>query len=153
MQNQPVQPESPEQLLMTLRILWAAILSSSFILVFISYQNFSGEIVEFEGINLFYFVALAVLVISHILPKVVFKQALAQAPKPATENQIFTSYFTSFILSIALSEAITLLGFVSVTTTHEPKRILPFVAVGVLNMIYFFPDKDRILQKAKALTF
>lgn len=152
MQNQPGQQQSPEQILMTLRILWGALVASSLVLVFLSYIRFAGEIVESDVINIFYIVSLGIFITTHVLSRNFFKQALAPLPKPPTETQIFTAYFTGFVLSIALSESITILGFVSVQTTHDPKKILPFAAVGILNMIYFFPVKDRILQKAQALS-
>lgn len=152
MQTQTAGQQTPEQLLMTMRILWAAILSSSAVLIFLSYKNFSGEVESFDMINIFYGMAFMSLIASHVLSRNTFKQTVARLPQSATETQVLTAYYTSFILAIALSESVTLFGFISVTKTHEPQNILPFAAVGILNMLYFFPVKDKILEKAKALS-
>ncbi|MBK7583106.1 MAG: hypothetical protein IPI67_23270 [Myxococcales bacterium] len=170
-----------QQRLMTPRILWAAMLFSTVVFLFIV---FTVKNPETNPIPLMPpalgFVALVVAAVSVILPAHQQRNALAQnklelaeaadpnassiipdrdAPKrrvfanaKAAEKAAFMAYQTGLILGCALSESVALFGFVLGFQGHPPQFFLPFFVVSWILFAVRFPTLDRVLVPLEKAT-
>ncbi|WP_413288524.1 hypothetical protein [Bdellovibrio sp. HCB337] len=97
-------------------------------------------------------VAMVTLVVTHVLPKMIFRGALRIAKNNGQnldEKALITSSMTANIVAWALSESITVYGVVLGMECRDIKPFLLFAAVGLVNMLILRPNKDRWLQVAK----
>jgi len=141
--------QDPKQLLLTFKIIWFAILMSCGVLVFLAYMLNKGlETSENPHQNTFLVIAGMLLIASHVLPKTIVGSNPQILNGTKTDAEILAVISTGFILSLAFSEAVTLLGFLSAHIfSHDPAKILPFAAAGVLNIILLFPSEDKLNRK------
>ena len=139
-------------MLNTMKIIWLGLFFYPIVIVFVAFKVLTPAEVKESPLELiFQLLAIVLLIASHVLPKLVNKR-YEQLVKEKNTYATLKAYFSGYIISLAHSDAVIILGFVLVTQTHEPKKILPFLLAGILNLLHFFPRRDKILRTAKSIT-
>lgn len=133
-------------MLNTMKIIWLGLFFYPVVLVFVAFKVLAPAEIQSTPLELiFQVMAIAVLIASHVLPKLVNKKYQLKL-KEGNSFETLKAYFFSFILSLALSDSVIIFGFLLVTLTHDPMKMLPFAIAGMLNMLSFFPRKEKILM-------
>ncbi len=162
---------------MTLRVLWAAILSSMLMIAAMALVLPPSELMP-ESLHLFVFagVALGSAVMSFVVPEQVFRSTLSklelkEAPDPqapsgfgeASRIKVFAdpararrvvsgAYKTALILGLALSESIGILGLVLNRLGHPFAHSALFFAASVLLVALRFPAQGGAAARARRVT-
>ncbi|MDB9823022.1 hypothetical protein OAC89_04900 [Deltaproteobacteria bacterium] len=154
-----------EKGLLTLWIIWAAIMVSLFIYVFICHQ-FGNEIRG--GMNqdiplplfrnIFYAIALITLFAAHFFKRFMLavksSSALAKALKPAPnaeQSPLLAKYSTALIVSLALSESIGIYGFVLFLLGDGMQTLYTFIVISALSIYYHRPKREELEALAIAM--
>ena len=159
------QENAIEKGLLTLWIIWAAILGSLFIYVFICYQfgdeirqtmspNFPVSVLR----NILYGVAIITLFLTHFLRRFMLSvksgNASAKSLTPGThsnQSSLLAKYTTALILSLALSESIGIYGFVLVLLGDDFQTLYIFTGISALALYFYRPKREEIEALAFAL--
>jgi len=147
-----------QQGLLTLWIIWAAMLASLLVYVFICSQ-FAEEIRRAESTdfpigllrNLFYAAAAVIVLITHFLRKLMLSTRFSNPGGKvfvtgAASNQpsFLGQYTIATIVSLALSESIGIFGFVLFLLGDSMQTLYIFVGISALAMFFLSPEKGRI---------
>lgn len=142
--------------LMTMRILWGALLFSQFL--FIAILAYLKTVLRMPPNPLLpvLTIGLGVLgivvgVASHIVPRLPFRRIEATRPRPGDPNEndialrMLPKAQSSLILGSALCESISLYGFMLGYLGAEWSIIAPFFAAGIVLQLSRFPSVAFIL--------
>ena len=133
-----------------MKIIWLGLLFYSGVLVFIAYKVLQPkEIREAREELVLQIVAISALIASHVVPKIITKQ---NAKKKRSDLETIKAAFTPFILSLTTTESVVILGLVLVSLTGQPQKILPFAMAGILNFLFLYPKKEKILGTSDKIT-
>ncbi len=86
--------------------------------------------------------ACVVLVISQVLPNRIYALARTRMNRAETPTEMdrMRALYVPFIIRCAMTEAVTLFGFVSAFVfARDSRAIVPFLIVSVLNYFRIFP--------------
>lgn len=147
----------PPQQKSTTLIIWAALLASTLIYGLVLVQligHQSESMVPFFAHSLFLPLVIAGMgttAMAWFLPLVLWRQAgarLAVLLRDDFFRQVIPNYQSGFVLRMALSEAVTVYGFLLAFQSHDLRAFLAFAAVGMALQLLSFPGPKTI---AKAL--
>jgi hypothetical membrane protein len=149
-----LQPMQQKHTMMTLRILWGALLLSTsmlfLVLKFVLPEGEASPITpkKMQTWYMFFGMACVFLLASYLLPKFILKQAAQR--KPSTMEEMLQLYATPFIMSLAMTEAVSLVGFAFSFTSREIQSFYPFFALSVIFFLMRFPTEEKIKAIFKA---
>jgi hypothetical protein len=138
--------------LFTPRILWAALLLSQ--AMYVGLLSFPGlrpmptdppDMIIAWGVGA---AAVMVAIASFAVPALIRRSAAAAPPVDphsgrSARQQAFGAALTPFILSMALSEAISIFGFILGWLGHSAFVWAPFITAGMLLSAWRFPTEAR----------
>lgn len=133
--------------MMTLRIIWGAMLSSMGIYVLMTFILQPPEGFEpAENFQVMFIALGGVAAVDSVLallarPFLFFKKLEGEQ---VARDDAMARYHTSCVISWAMAEAIAILGFVLFMLSYEQWIIFPFVGVGALLMLILFPRQSHI---------
>lgn len=105
-----------------MKIIWLGILFYSCVIVFLAFKVLTFTEVTASNLETpFLVLAATLLILSRVIPKKL------------------KNIFVGYIIALSLCEAVIMLGFVLVTITGEPRRILAFALAGILNIFLLYP--------------
>jgi hypothetical protein len=150
--------------MLTLWIIWAAMLGSLLIYIFISHQlgvgfkSAEGSDVPIELLKkIFYGVAAVALVASYYVRKSMLKGRSSAAGAHivgglATMNQPpFVGHYTAVVIvSLAFSESIGIYGFVLFLLGDGFQTLYTFMVVSALAMVFYRPKREELERLAMA---
>ncbi len=130
-----------------MKVIWLGLLFYSCILVFVAFKVLAPrEVREVKEELILQIVAIIALIASHRLQKYLLKNVQNQNKK-RTDIEKIKAAFAPFVIALSMSETVVILGFVLVILSGQPDKILPFAMAGILNIIYFYPKKEKILSQ------
>ena len=158
-------PVTSNSIMMTLKIMWGALLFSQVMLVGGAYliqsqgveapsdiKNFA-EAAQTPLFKIFSATAVVCLVLSRYLPGFLFKQSLEKLPShlqgEEKDIRILQNFFTSFIVGMTLLEFICILGFMFFNQYRFMPLLLGFFIFSFLNAFIRFSMKHVILKSAE----
>ena len=139
-------------------IIWAAMLGSLFIYVFICHQwgdqlrptmspNFPLDLMR----KILYGIALFTLLLTHFVRKLILvRRARETQPvsslAPGTTNQptLLAKYSIAMIVSLALSESIGIYGFMLFLLGDSFQTLHIFIGLSVIAMFYYRPKREEL---------
>lgn len=167
--------QRPPPVLMTMRILWGALLGVSLVAPAIGFFARQPEnkpiavlpialgvasLIEL-GISQFWVAQQARIALQRAAfavtdvpdPNVVAGFYREQVPTirvfadpDAVEKRLFIIYQTSFILRLALRESIAMYAVVLGTLGHPVEQVVPFAAVAFVSIAIEFPTRERVIR-------
>jgi MFS family permease len=154
-----------EKGLRVLWIIWAAMLGSLLIYVFICHQfgeeirrTASPDFPTGQLKNILYVVVIATLFITYFLRKLIlssrFSSSDAKLFKPETaSNQpaFLTKYTTAMIVSLALSESIGIYGLVLFLIGDSFQTLYIFTGISAAAMFFYRPKREDLETIATAI--
>ncbi len=135
------------------KIVWFALVLSQFLYVFIAAQNGGEWDLSSVGIGPDFtdqtqgtlaIVAFGNFVLAWIIPEFVLKSIRPKLAANLSPQAVLRSAFAPLIMRLAILESVTLLGFVIAYLSHQPAKILPFMALSLTGFIKCFPTEDRM---------
>jgi F0F1-type ATP synthase membrane subunit c/vacuolar-type H+-ATPase subunit K len=146
--NQPNQMPNP---MLTIRIIWGALLFSTVIYLIVVNTIVRPE----EGLMendmykiIFPMMGLMCAGLAVGIPEILGKGLRAKIQNPSDVREVLKFYFTLFILRMALFEAVVIYGFVWAFLTRNTVYYYPMWLVGAGGMIWSFPTEAKILKWA-----
>lgn len=145
--------------LMTLQIIWAALLLSAGMYVglafFVPFRG-AGDM-DIRVMELaFTVVALGLLAVSFVLPRRMLAQAAAakcaeekKEPGSLSLSELAMLAQAPWIIRLALCEAVAVFGLVLVFLSQQPMKIVPFAALSALAMLAAFPSESALRRAAE----
>ncbi|OGP55997.1 MAG: hypothetical protein A2Y65_03700 [Deltaproteobacteria bacterium RBG_13_52_11] len=143
----------------TLWLIWAAMLGSLLIYIFICHQLGEGfKSAEESDVpidllrNIFFGVAAAELIMSYYLRRFMLKGRLSAVIRSSPLNQppFVGQYTAAVIISIALSESIGIYGLVLFVLGGGFKILYTFIVVSALAMVFYRPKREELERLAMA---
>ena len=141
-----------------LRIIWAAMLGTLIIYLFICYQF--GEQIQQPSRsqfslatlrNILYGVAAVTLMLSHFLRRFMLTgrsgssgATALKSPSQSDISPIFGKYATALIISLALSESIGIYGLVLFLLGDNYQTLYIFVGISAVAMFFYRPKKEEL---------
>jgi len=159
------QEKAVEKGLLTLWIIWAAIMGSLLIYVFLCHQ-FGDEIRQDTGENfplplmrnIFYGIAIIMLFQTHFLKRFLLSGTpvgtLSESVKSGPHSNqppFLAKYSTALIVSLALSESIGIYGFVLFLLGDDLQTLYMFIGVSALAIYVHRPKREEIEALAIAM--
>ena len=156
--------ERIEKSFLILRIIWAAMLGTLLIYLFICYQ-FGDQIRQPSGSqfplatlrNILYGVAAVTLLISHFLRRFMLTgRPGSSRPTPRTSSSqsdispILGKYAVALIVSLALSESIAIYGLVLFFLGDDYQTLYFFVGISAIAMFFYRPKKEELEELIRA---
>ena len=154
-----------EKGLLTLWIIWAAIMGSLLIYVFLCHQ-FGDAIRQDMGTNfplplmrnIFYGIAIITLFLTHFLKRFIlggtFSGTLSESLKSgqhSNQSSFLAKYSTALIVSLALSESIGIYGFVLYLLGADFQTLYTFIGISALAIYVHRPKREEIEALAIAM--
>jgi hypothetical protein len=147
--NQQNQMPNP---MLTIRILWGALLFSSVIyglvLNMLVHPEGGGGQNEMYGI-VFPLIGLINAGLAVFLPEILSKGIRARIQDPSDLRRVLQQYFVPFIVRMALFESVVIMGFMWAFLTKTTMYYYPMWFVGAAGMIWSFPTETKILKWAQ----
>lgn len=159
--NVPPQGEGAQAVppLMTLQIIWVAMLFSVGMYVGLSFMVPLGgdgamdtRVMELA----LTVVALGLLAVSFVLPRRMLASAVAQSQGDGKKDaaaiplpELVAKAQAPWIVRLAMCEAVAVFGLVLVFLSHRPMKIVPFAALAVLAMLAAFPSESALRRAAE----
>lgn len=135
-----------------MKVIWLGLLFYPGVLVFVAFKVLAlKEIIDTPLEIVFQLIAVGLLIASRVLPKILNTRN-AKLQKQKNDLEAIKACFAGFIIALSLSESVVILGFVTVTLTGNPNKILPFALAGILNILLLYPRKEKILGTNNRLT-
>jgi len=143
-----------KQQLMTLRILWGALVLSQFFAGVILALSVDGEslwnfdqpaltaLTEHQLLPVAIFMPTVILVMSQVIPRIVLKSAASRKPKTSIES--LRLYGPAFILKMGMLEAVTMASLASSLQVKSAVFYCMFMPISLLLMLLEFPRLERI---------
>jgi hypothetical protein len=159
------QEKAIEKGLLTLWIIWAAIMGSLLIYVFFCHQ-FGDEIRRDMGENfplplmrnILYGIAIIMLFLTHFFKRFLlggtFSGALSKSVKSGPHSNqppFLAKYATALIVSLALSESIGIYGFVLFLLGDDFHTLYIFIGISALAIYVHRPKREEIETLAIAM--
>ena len=159
------QENAIEKGLLTLWIIWAAIMGSLLIYVFICHQ-FGDEIRRDMGQNfplplmrnILYGIAIITLFLSHFLKRFLlggtFGNTLSKSVKSGQDSNqppFLAKYSTALIVALGLSESIAIYGFVLFLLGADFQTLYIFIGISALAIFVHRPKREEIETMAVAM--
>ncbi len=155
--------EAIEKGLLTLWIIWAAVMGSLFIYVFICHQfgdeirgNMSQDIPVTLLRNILYGIAAITLFLTHFLKRFMLagtsSGSVSRASKSGpTPNQpaFFAKYTTALIVSLAFSESIGIYGLVLFFLGEGFQTLYTFIGISALAIYFYRPKREELETLAR----
>ena len=137
-----------------MKVVWLGLLFYSGVLVFIAFRVLQPkEVRDVKEELILQLVAIAALIASHVLPKILTKKINKNINKKTSgEFETIKAAFVPFVISLTISECVVVLGFVLVIMSGQPAKILPFAMAGILNILFLYPRKEKILGASAEIT-
>lgn len=140
----------------TLWIIWAAMLGSLLIYVFICLQLGEG----FMGTggtdlpigllrNIFFCVGAVTFFIAFFVRRTMFSVRVGLPKSKLNAAPFVAKYATAVIISLALSESIGIYGFVLFLLGGGFKTLYTFIGISALAMVFYRPKREEIERLAK----
>ncbi len=130
-----------EKKIQTLRLIWAAFLFQPCLLSFILFKKVNPVETGVSSVPTVYICISLVLVFLSlgIYQKMILPFMLKSSNESSREID-FQRVFTSHIICFALNDAVSLIGFVSVSQMQNPiKSFIPFALATILLSLRMFP--------------
>jgi len=161
---EPKESKAIDKGVRTLWVIWAAMLGSLLIYIFISHQLGEG----FKGTgasnvplgllrNIFFGVAAADLIVSYYLRRFTLKGRTRAAGVTAARGlfaqkqpAFVSQYSAAVIVTLALSESIGIYGLVLFLLGGGFKTLYIFIAVSALAMVFYRPKREEMEKLAMA---
>ena len=143
-----LQPQTNVKPILLLQIIWGAMLFSPFMMLMVLKVIYGGA--ETEPLNpelmkqwyLYFGLATASLVASYFVPRFLFSQAKHQ--KPTTVTEMIKLYSPGFIVSLALTEAVSIIGFMFSFIKKDPSPFYAFISLTVVVFLMRFPTEGKV---------
>jgi hypothetical protein len=143
-----LQPQTKVNSIIQLQIIWGAMLFSPFMMLMVLKIIYGGA--ESEQLNpelmkqwyLYFGLATASLVASYFIPRFLFSQAKQQ--KPTTVTEMVKLYSPGFIVSLALTEAVSIIGFMFSFIKNDPSPFYAFISLTVVVFLMRFPTEGKV---------
>jgi F0F1-type ATP synthase membrane subunit c/vacuolar-type H+-ATPase subunit K len=150
--------------LRTLWVIWAALLASLFIYIFICHF-FGAEIrthaaPDFPGglfKKILYGVVLATFMLAYFLRKLMVsgrfsgsQGSLLKPAGPSRQPPYLAKYTMAVVVSLAFSESMGIYGLVLFFLGEDLQTLYTFIAISALAMIYFRPKMEELERLASA---
>ena len=137
-------PTSADSYLKTLKLMYAAFLSSQilFVVAVLLIQKNAYFSLQDEG-NVYLFIAPFLAIAGFVGGRTIFQNQLADISTKTTLKEKLNAYSSAFLVRVAFMEAPTLFAAISFFLTGN----LACLAVGVLMIVYFLtlrPGKERV---------
>jgi hypothetical protein len=142
----------------TIRILWVSLVALTLLIAgHYFYRSSSGAIHPPRAPEpvMFYAIAcmaVAVAAVSFLLPRISYRKAASRLreelrgqPEDEQLRALLPAFQTAFILGMALSESVTLFGYVLGNLGFAPSTCAPFFAAGTLFCLVRYPSDQAIL--------
>jgi len=154
-----------EKGLLTLWIIWAAIMGSLFIYIFLCHQ-FGDEIRRDMGQNfplplmrnILYGIGIITLFLTHFLKRFILSGTLIDTLSKSLKSGQYSNqplflakYSTALIVSLALSESIGIYGFVLFLLGDDFQTLYTFIGISALAIYVHRPKKEVIETMAVAM--
>lgn len=153
-------PESGanEKQLLILWIIWASMLGSLFIYVFICHQcgdqirrtaspNFPLGLMR----SILYGITIFTIFLTHILRKFILTARSGdsgpislKSSLLSNQSSLLAKYTTAMIVSLALSESIGIYGFVLFLLGDDFRTLYIFIGISALAMFYYRPKREEL---------
>jgi len=156
------QEKAIEKGLLTLWIIWAALMGSLLIYVFICHQ-FGDEIRRDMGQNfplplmrnILYGIAIITLFLTHFLKRFLLSGTsigtLLKSTQITNQPLFLAKYSTALIVSLALSESIGIYGFVLFLLGDDVQTLYIFIGVSALAIYAHRPKREELEMLAIAM--
>ena len=134
--------QNNSQLLLTMRIMWFALLSSQLILILFSFKLIVNDVIEETPSTLilpFFGIGIMLLALSFVIPKII-SRGLKVSP---TETN-YSVLISPLILTLALNETCSVMAFILKFIHNETKLSLVLFAVSILIFITRFPTDQKL---------
>jgi len=157
--------EHIEKSFLILRIIWAAMLGTLIIYLFICYQ-FGDQIRQPSGSqfplatlrNILYGVAAVTLMLSHFLRRFMLTRRSGNCrptsmkfPSQSDISPILGKYATALIVSLALSESIGIYGLVLFLLGDNYQTLYIFAGISAIAMFFYRPQKEELEQLIRSM--
>ena len=156
--------EQIEKSFSILRIIWAAMLVTLIIYLFICYQF--GDQIQQPSLsqfplatlrNILYGVAAVTLLLSHFLRRFMLTGRLGssgatalKSPSHSNISSVLGKYATALIVSLALSESIAIFGLVLFFLGDDYQTLYFFVGISAIAMFFYRPKKEELEEMIRA---
>lgn len=156
--------EQIEKSFMILRIIWAAILGTLIIYLFICYQ-FGDQIQQPSRSqfplatlrNILYGVAAVTLLLSHFFRRFMLTRrpgssgtTALKSPSHSNLSSVLGKYTVALIVSLALSESIAIYGLVLFFLGDDYQTLYFFVGISAIAMFFYRPKKEELEELVRA---
>lgn len=150
--------ELNEKSLQALWVIWAAMLGSLFIYVFICHQwedeirraaspNLPLDLIR----NILYGLSIFILILTHFLRKRILagrlgapERMLLKPPLLSNQPSPPAKYTVAMLVSLALSESIGIFGFLLFLFGDNFQVLYTFIAVSALAMFFYRPKREEL---------
>lgn len=148
----------------TLNIIWAAMLISVFIYLFVGlYMEDKISIPMEKNIfeilrNTLYVVSFVILIITKHLRKLVLSgkglnnvKKIRQQSDQNTQHPALSRYTTAMIIALAMSESIGIYGLILFFLGKNQLDLYLLITISAAAMLYYHPKKEEVISMAKEL--
>jgi hypothetical protein len=135
--------------LVTLRIIWGALLGSHFLYglgLYVIIKQSEGPIDEMSPVLLpiVSSIGMVIFFAAIYLPKFFLKNEKKQIPSNSKLEDLIPKFIAPFVIRLALFEAVALLGFGLAFLSKDMQFYYPFAAVSLVAYILNFPTEEKI---------
>lgn len=131
--------------LLTMKIIWGALLASTIIYFGVLLQMKGDSASEPPPAVFFYGIAFVFFSLSFLLPKVLLK-VMTRPQDLSSLHNIIQFYFAPFIIGMALAEAVCVVGFSLSFLQGNSHAYYPFWALSITRMMMLFPTEQKLLN-------
>ena len=156
--------EQIEKSFLIFRIIWAAMLGTLIIYLFICVQ-FGDQVQHPSGAqfplatlrNILYGVAAVTLLLSHFLRRFMLtgrfgssRATSLNAPSHSNISSVLGKYAVALMVSLALSESIAIYGLVLFFLGDDYQTLYLFVGISAIAMFFYRPKKEELEELIRA---
>ena len=144
--------------LLTLKVIWSAMLMSLAIYLFVGLQiaaNVQSSMTDetFGMLKMvLYIIALAILIVTRYVRKLILSgKGQNRLPTRATRHPALQTYTTATILALAMSESIGIFGLVLFFLGKNPMDLYLLILVSAAAMFMYRPSKEELLTLSREM--
>lgn len=139
--------QQPQKTIQTMKFIWCALFAMPFIYGFVLFNNQKDLLPPDQTFILMIgFVAAATLVLSLVLPEMIFRSQVKKLQGEVSNEDAFKMYLITFMIRLVLSESISTFGLI-VALRSGLNFYFPFFAVSVVSLLAAFPIENQIKEK------
>lgn len=148
--------QGEKQILLVAKIIWGAMVVALgmyyFIANFISQSDsdplpeFAEKVAQFK--SLFIVLAFVSFGLAFFIPKLLKRVVDQLSKKDLNQSRPTFDALTipRYVIRLALIEFVAILGLVLVLLTHEPSKIIPYLAISGFGFLISYPSKSNLLR-------